>query len=205
MDVDVVARLRRVLAPTGWAQQAAALADRLADETVVARGLVVVAAGGHDVAPLVPHLGEVASRREDDRLHPRRATPGDLTPVAGARAGESVLVVATGPVDGPLARALATAAAADACVTSIDVGGCGVLDDVAHTRLTVRRPGAATWLPDRLPGRAAEPDPPRQQHARGLPVDAFPLDLAEHLLACLLLHRGDSPGVVRRLLATFRA
>lgn len=204
MDVDVVGRLRRVVSGTAWFEQARHLAAAVHANTVLPGGLIVVGAPPYTPDHLVSHLRQIAhatkrpelsprlhaDRVHADRVHAHRAGWDD---VAQAGGGECVLVVAPGPLHAEAAEVVAAARAREALIGSIDAGDPW-LTRLSDLRLVIGRP--TTRPSEREVALARASGKPLEDRD---PVEALPVDVAEHLLASMLLHHGDRPGLAHRV------
>jgi hypothetical protein len=203
MDIEVVGRLRRVLARTGWLEQAEALATAVRASTRIPSGLLVVGTAGHEPRHLTGHLDDAARLAREPALRPvlvRHDPPAGAPPslahglerLTTAGRGCTVLVVAPGPADDEVLDRVADARRRAATVLAVDAGDPR-LDGLAHERLTVTRgphlPHDARIVASLLGADVFDSEP----------ESVLPFDLAEHLLAAAVTPRRDASAVGRLL------
>jgi hypothetical protein len=152
VDTDRTRVLRDVLVGTEWVNRTAAFARALRSAPHGVGGLFIVGTPTFQPWHLTAHLAEEAREAGIDRLRPtliRHLVPpgapahlsADLTRVAQARRGETVLVVAPDrPGEGLLSR-LHDARRTGATLLCLD-GGDAELGELAHEQLTVAAAGS---------------------------------------------------------------
>lgn len=149
MEGTRVAVLREALAGTGWPRATRAFGGAL--RRSVRRGggeLLLVGTAAYEPWHLAAHLDEEAAWSGTPQLTPtlvRHEVPPGARPhlavglgrLAGARRGETLLVVAPGPLGGTFLERLADVRRAGATMLAVDASGTPELADLAHEALPV--------------------------------------------------------------------
>jgi hypothetical protein len=147
MDVEQVAALRTLLAPTGWLERAAAFARALRRSPRTPGGLLVVGTPGNEPWHMAAHLDEESRFCDIPELAPtlvRWQPPPDAPPHLGvglarlreARRGESLLVVSPEAAPAGLLERVQDARRGGATILALDQGD-PELEDLAHEVLAV--------------------------------------------------------------------